>query len=808
MHAKRAITIVLLLSTGLVPPVPAAASAGAEPPAHGAVSETGRLVVGLSGPHGLGVGDRYLGLSVETVDERLHFLVVSPTDPLAFRAQAQADPRVRYVEPERRIPLLDAWPDDPRFGAQYAPMNVGAPAAWALFPGDGSSAVCVVDTGLRATHEEFAGRFLGGYNYVGYNTDVSDGMGHGTHVAGIAAATVGNGLGIAGMGNVGLYAVKAGSDRYILTTAAASGIAWCANAPVERTVINLSFGCQSCDDRAISDAIEYAVQTKGRIVVAGAGNDGCQDCVLHPARHPDAIAVGCTTRARGLCPFSARGPQVEVSAPGFSVLSTLHVSDLAYGRMSGTSMSAPHVAGALALAWGHLPHLTGPQLRARLAATAHDLGAPGRDDGFGHGELDVGCLLSGAQPCPRPPEAACGWAPNDCFADARLVDGVPFSDRRGTAGAGAEPGEPRACAKGGGPVGSTVWYALAVDEDVDLVADTTGSDFDTVLAVYRGSALSDLALLACNDDAPGALSSRAWFPARAGERYYVQASGVGEDFGDLAFRVRPIAPPAPCPEASVPADCFAAATELRGVPATHRRDTRGATLEPEEPRPCGGMGATVWYRWTAESDGFVEIDTRESGFDTVLAVYAGRWGALEPLACNDDAAPGVLQSRVRLDVQAGNAYFVQAGGSLGRQGDLAIRFGGCPGVRGDCFAQAEAVTSTPYVDVRDTGGATNEPGEPAGCASSIGASLWYRWEPARSGRAAATTLGSSYDTMLAAYRGDDLAALSLVACNNDLAPKIAQSRLDFPVEAGTTYFVQVAGPHGASGRLVLTLAVA
>ena len=352
------------------------------------------------------------GASLAGSDDALRFAVFVPRDEDAFFRAVKQDPDVRYVEPDHVARALYV-PNDPRWSSQYGPQNVGAPAAWDVSRGSTVAAVCIVDTGVRYTHEDINGtRWKGGYDFVNNDADPADDNGHGTHVAGTAAATLNNSKGVAGMGNVAVYGVKVlnsgGSGTYSWV---ASGIRWCADNTMNRTVISLSLGGSS-NSSVLYDAVVHAV-SRGKLVVAAAGNDGCNGCVGYPARFSQAIAVACTTSSRALCGFSSRGPEVDIAAPGYDVVSAWHTSDTAYNTISGTSMSTPHVSGAAALLWSKHTTLTAAGLRTLLEQTALDLGTPGVDGSFGAGELNVAAAMS-----PLPPSAPRSF--NATFVGSRV----------------------------------------------------------------------------------------------------------------------------------------------------------------------------------------------------------------------------------------------------------------------------------------------------------------------------------------------------------------------------------------------------
>jgi serine protease len=418
-------------------------------------------------PEGLVEGGAWQGGAVLRVDEALRFAVVQPASGAAALASVEG---VLGVEPDDATQWVEeAALDDPMLAEQYGPQQVRAPEAWALTTGSLDASVCVVDTGLRRTHEEFQdGRYLGGYDFVNRDDDPTDDQGHGTHVAGIAAAAHGNGKGIAGIGAVGLYAVKVmdakgkGNPSNI-----ASGIRWCADHGAK--VVSLSLGGQASS--VLRAAVQYATG-KGSLVVAAAGNGGCKQCVSYPAAYPEVLAVTCTTPERTLCSFSSTGPEADLAAPGFKILSTWMEGDSAYKTLSGTSMSTPHVAGVAALVWSHAPGLTNVQLARLLRETARDLGPRGPDSDFGAGLVDAKAALDAAMgnatpaPTPRPGPAPEAPKPPADGNQAPVADAGPDATvhARGSLGA-LVPLDGRASHDPDGRVASAAWR-----EDGRLVA--------------------------------------------------------------------------------------------------------------------------------------------------------------------------------------------------------------------------------------------------------------------------------------------------------------------------------------------------
>jgi hypothetical protein len=221
-----------------------------------------------------------------------------------------------------------------------------------------------------------------------------DGNGHGTNVAGIAAAAL-NGTGVAGVASTAkILPVRVLNDQgsgYLSDVAA--GIAYAAD---RAQVLNLSLGGVNTT-QTLQDAINYAVNTKGRLVIAAAGNcggsnylaNGCQyqNQTVYPASYSNVMAVAATTSSDTRASFSNVGSYVDIAAPGTSIFNT----DMgnAYISLSGTSQATPHVAGLAALVWAKNPGYTAYQVWNRITSTAVDLGTAGIDTSFGAGRIDV-----------------------------------------------------------------------------------------------------------------------------------------------------------------------------------------------------------------------------------------------------------------------------------------------------------------------------------------------------------------------------------------------------------------------------------
>jgi serine protease len=309
--------------------------------------------------------------------------VSSPADAAVVAARAAVGNDLLAVDTDAPVTASIAT-NDPNSAAQWAFTNTTFGALWPSAIGSSKPPiiVAVIDTGVDASHPDLAGQVLSG---------PADDNGHGTHVAGIIAATTDNGVGVRSAApGVKILSIKAlnsaGSGSYSAVTA---GI-YAAVAGGAK-VVNMSLG-GTVASAVFDSAVAYANQ-QGVTVVAAAGNNGASGSpASYPGATPGVIAVGAVDSNLNLASFSTCGAYVDIAAPGVDILSTIRGGG--YQWWSGTSMASPFVAAAAAVIKAAHPACTPAALEAALEAGATDRGAAGRDAFFGAGVVNPQRSLS------------------------------------------------------------------------------------------------------------------------------------------------------------------------------------------------------------------------------------------------------------------------------------------------------------------------------------------------------------------------------------------------------------------------------
>jgi subtilisin family serine protease len=337
------------------------------------------------------LADRFGGTVKDEYGTAVRGFTANLTEKSAKRLAA--NPAVASVEQDRAVRMADTQASAP-WGLDRIDQRALPLATTYVYPSKAATVTAyILDTGVRLTHSEFGGRAVSGYDFIDKDSDASDCQGHGTHVAGTVAGTT---YGVAKQAKIVSVRVLGcdGSGSY---SAIIAGVDWVTKNAVKPAVANMSLGGSA--SASLDTAIKNSIAAGVTYAVA-AGNENKDACSVSPARTPEAITVGATEATDARASYSNYGSCLDIFAPGSNILSSVKGSDTASGRMSGTSMATPHVAGVAALYLANNPARTPAQVRDAMVADATPSKVTSPGSGSPNKLLFTGNIGAGTTPPP------------------------------------------------------------------------------------------------------------------------------------------------------------------------------------------------------------------------------------------------------------------------------------------------------------------------------------------------------------------------------------------------------------------------
>lgn len=325
------------------------------------------------------------------------------------------DPRCEYAEPNYSGQGGDLPPSDTHYQQQWFLNNIGqtegtidadidAPEGWEITTGSPSILVAVLDTGIDSDHAEFEGRIVAGYDFVNDDDDPEADHPHGVQVSGIIAANADNNFSVAGIDHqVSILPIKVlDAQNRGSTSALIAGLMFAADQGAH--VINMSLTGYPSGSNALNNGLQLA-RDAGSILIACAGNGGFGNAdVSGPGASPLTISVGATDHNDVRANFSGTGAALDVVAPGVRLATPVYDDDLDdYRIFSGCSAATSVVSGITTLLLSRNDQLTHDHVRSILSQSAEDeVGfsaedAPGRDDNYGYGRVNLNDALLAAE---------------------------------------------------------------------------------------------------------------------------------------------------------------------------------------------------------------------------------------------------------------------------------------------------------------------------------------------------------------------------------------------------------------------------
>src|SRR5437667_2425985 len=362
--------------------------------------------------------------AIEQIDVRLINVPEAARDHVL--EALQHNPNIEFAELDG-IVRPELVPNDVYYLNEWHLAKIQAPKVWEITTGNPAVTIAILDTGVDGTHPDLAANIVPGWNFYDNNADTSDVYGHGTAVAGQAAAIGNNGIGVAGLvWGCKIMPVRiSDANGSAMFSTMVSGLIWAVDHGAR--VANISYIASTSS--SVTSAAPY-FQSKGGVVAVAAGNYATFDS---SPDNPYVLTVSATSTDDSVWSSSNTGNNVDLAAPGVAIYTTGKGGGYVVG--TGTSASAPIVAAVAAMVLSVNSSLTGIQVQDILKQSADDLGAPGWDPSYGWGRVNaykaVLAVTGGVSADATPPTATITSPSAGSTVAGTVTIGVSASDNVG-----------------------------------------------------------------------------------------------------------------------------------------------------------------------------------------------------------------------------------------------------------------------------------------------------------------------------------------------------------------------------------------
>lgn len=332
------------------------------------------------------------GKSRKFGQSNIHLVTIPGNSEKSVVEKLKKNPHIEIAELDRKIPI-SLVSNDPYLSSEYHLSLLGAAQAWDTTQGEGVT-IAILDSGTDTTHPDLVANLVPGFNMVENNTNTTDVCGHGTAVAGSAAAVSNNAIGVASVaGGAKIMTIRIAYNDpnngcYAYYSTIANGLTWAADNGAK--IANISYAGVPSSLTIISSSNYF--KSKGGLVFASAGNGGIDEGYTPT---DSMIVVSATDQYEQRTSWSSFGNYVTLAAPGASIWSTSRGGS--YQPWNGTSFSSPVAAGVGALVMSANPRLSNKEVQEILYSTSVDLGSLGKDIYYGYGRVSASAAVAAAK---------------------------------------------------------------------------------------------------------------------------------------------------------------------------------------------------------------------------------------------------------------------------------------------------------------------------------------------------------------------------------------------------------------------------